>query len=336
MQIIRRRGCARAGLVGNPSDGYNGKTISIAIGNYYAEVILYEWEDLEIVPSQEDHSRFRSIHDLSKDVDLHGYYGGIRLVKATIKKFAEYCRERYTLHDRNFSIRYESNIPRQVGLAGSSAIITATLRALMDFYEVKIPPYLQASLVLNVETDELGIVAGLQDRVIQSYGGVVYMDFSKSEMKVDEETGLEYGHYEVMDPSLLPPLYIAYSEEVGEPTDVRHIPLRARYEAGEPDVVAAMEKFAELTVQAKEAIEQGDVDRLSDLLDENLDTRRSICELHEKHVAMVETARSVGVSAKFAGSGGAIIGVCKDEETFQRLKSAMKKIKCEVFRPHVA
>ena len=68
---------------------------------------------------------------------LHGYYGGIRLIKATIKRFVEYCdRQGVPLHDRNFSVRYVTNIPRQVGLAGSSAIIVATLRCLMEFYGV--------------------------------------------------------------------------------------------------------------------------------------------------------------------------------------------------------
>ena len=62
-------------------------------------------------------------------------------------KFVEYCdRHNYRLNDRNFSIRYESNIPRQVGLAGSSAIIVATLRCLMEFYDVAVPLRVQPSL----------------------------------------------------------------------------------------------------------------------------------------------------------------------------------------------
>ena len=122
MEIIRRRGYARAGLIGNPSDGYHGKTISISVCDYYAEAILYEWEELELLPSQEDHSRFGSIHELARDVASHGYYGGLRLVKATVKKFADYCRTRHVLHERNFSIRYESNIPRQVGMAVVAAL----------------------------------------------------------------------------------------------------------------------------------------------------------------------------------------------------------------------
>ncbi len=92
MLLIRKRAYAHAGLVGNPSDGYHGKTIAVIVGNFWAEVTLYEWDQLELVWSQEDQSRFRSVQDLVRDVHLHGYYGGIRLVKATIKKFAEFCR----------------------------------------------------------------------------------------------------------------------------------------------------------------------------------------------------------------------------------------------------
>ncbi len=122
MLLIRKKAYARAALIGNPSDGYFGKTIALLVRNFWAEVTLYEWDQIELVPSQEDQSRFDSIGALAHDVQLHGYYGGIRLVKATIKKFFEYCeKQRIALHGKNFSIRYQSTIPRQLGLAGSSA-----------------------------------------------------------------------------------------------------------------------------------------------------------------------------------------------------------------------
>src|SRR5262245_36356523 len=199
MLIIRSRAHARAGLIGNPSDGYKGKTISIIVKDFRAEIVLYEWDTLEIVPAQEERTRFRSIQDLARDVKLHGYYGGERLVKATIKRFVEYCQRRgVRLHDRNFSIRYETNIPRQVGMAGSSAIIAATMRALMQYYEIEIPKAAQPSFVLSVENEELGIAGGLQDRVIQVYEGLVFMDFDKSRER--EVEGFRCYHYEPLDP----------------------------------------------------------------------------------------------------------------------------------------
>jgi len=332
MQIIRQLGFARAGLIGNPSDGYHGKTISFLVRDFHADVILYEWEDLELILSQEDRSRFSSVHELVRDVRLHGYYGGVRLVKATIGKFVDYCqKQNLPLHDRNFSIRYESNIPRQVGLAGSSAIIVATLRALMDFYGVQLPLPLQPSLALSVETKELGIVGGLQDRVIQVYGGLVYMDFAPEVMQ--EQAGYQFGRYEPLDPALLPPVYLAYSEEEGEPTEVTHQPLRVRYDRGDPEVVAAMRTFARLAADAKTALQAGDAGLLSRLMDENFDTRRRICELQPAHVQMVETARRAGASAKFAGSGGAIIGVYQGEAMFAQLKKDLQSIGCRVLKP---
>ena len=74
-----------------------------------------------------------------------------------------------------------------------------------------IPLEIQPNLVLSVETEELGIKAGLQDRVIQTYGGVVYMDFDKSIMD-----SLGHGQYEKMDTSLLPNFFLAYVEGSGK------------------------------------------------------------------------------------------------------------------------
>ena len=334
MQLIRQRACARAGLVGNPSDGYHGRTISIALENFQAETILYEWERVEVLLSQEDQSRFDSVYELAEDVRLHGYYGGVRLVKATIKVFVEYCqREGLELHDRNFAIRYTSNIPRQVGLAGSSAIIVATLRALMKFYGVEIPREVQPSLVLSIETGELGITAGLQDRVIQVFGGVVAMDFSREQTR--QVQGFECGHYQSLDAADLPPLYVAYSSDAGEPTEVFHNRLRERFDDGDVDVVQAMNRFAELADEALEALRAGTTDELHRILNENFDTRAAICSLPAEHTAMVTAARSAGASAKFAGSGGAIVGVYQDETMYQRLVKELGQIGCRVLKPVV-
>lgn len=335
MQLLRRRAYARAGLVGNPSDGYNGRTISFIIRNLWAEVVLYEWDEIEILWSSEDQSRFRSVHDLAHDVRLHGYYGGVRLVKATIKRFVEYCdAQNLKLHDRNFSIRYQSTIPRNVGLAGSSAIIISTLRALMDFYEVTIPLEVQPSLALSVETRELGITGGLQDRVIQCYEGLVSMDFSKD--KMTSRDGYECGVYERLDPALLPPIYVAYCDEMGEPTEVIHNNLRQRYDRGDTDVVTAMLTFANLARDARQALAKGDAAELGRLINTNFDTRRSICKLHSGHIEMIERARTVGATAKFAGSGGAIIGTYTDEAMFRSLQQELGQMNCHVLKPMIS
>ena len=58
------------------------------------------------------------------------------------------------------------------------------------------------TIILNTEVEELGINAGLQDRVIQVYEGCVYMDFEKNNL---DKNG--YGIYEQVNTKLLRNLY---------------------------------------------------------------------------------------------------------------------------------
>jgi len=327
--IIHSIAHPRAALVGNPSDGYFGKTISFIVRNFAAEVQLYETPELEVLPNTRDHSRFSSIAALSEDVRLHGYYGGLRLLKATIKRFHGYCQQNnLKLHDRNFTMRYHSNIPTQVGLAGSSAIITACLRALMQFYDVTIPKPIQPSVILSVENQELGIPAGLQDRVAQVYEGLVFMDFDKAFM---EKQG--HGLYEEMNPQLLPPLYVAYRTELAEGTEVFHNDVRGRFNRGEPAVVEAMKYWADLAAQVRELLHQHQPDKIGSLMDQNFDRRRQIYQLSEGNISMVEAARSAGASANFTGSGGAIVGTYQGEDMFQRLGWRLSEVGAKVFKP---
>ncbi|MGD9856647.1 MAG: mevalonate kinase [Planctomycetaceae bacterium] len=337
MEIIRKRAYARAGLVGNPSDGYHGQTISILVRNFYAEVVLYEWERIELLLNRDDQSRFGSLQELVQDVKHHGYYDGIRLIKATIKRFCEFCGKRkaeglrgFTLHDRTFSLRYTTNIPRQVGLAGSSAIVVATLRALMEFYNIRIPDEVLPSLALSVETVDLKIPGGLQDRVIQVYGGLVAMDFAEPMRK---QFDYDYGKYERLDSALLPPLYLAFGAERGLPTESLHGPLRDRFDQQDPEVLSAMLTFARYAVEARQAILDQDAVRLAGLIDANFNLRDQVCDVSPSHRDMVHAARSVGATAKFAGSGGAIIGTYQDESMYARLEDALQKIGCKVVHP---
>jgi glucuronokinase len=327
--IINTTTYARAGLIGNPSDGYFGKTISFSIRNFSARVTLYESPELEIKLHKNDRLMFRSMHHLVEDIRFSGYYGGIRLIKAAIKKFYEYCQQKQIKLDRkNFTILYDSNIPLRVGLAGSSGIITSVIKALMQFYEVDIPKPLLANLILSVEVDELGISAGLQDRVIQVYEGIVYMDFDRQYM---EEYG--YGYYENLYPEVLPNFYVAYSEDLSEGTEVFHNNIRQRYENGERRVHETMREFAEITTMFRDALLAGNIPTMNELINRNFNLRASIYQISKRNWDLINCARNVGASSKFCGSGGAIVGIYENEKMFQRLETELKKLRTSIIKP---
>ena len=326
--IIRSTSFPRAGIIGNPSDGYYGKTIAICFKGFQASVELWESPEVELLPSRRDHSVFSSIESLHEDVRQHGYYGGFRLLKATIKVFLDHCQEYgIALGGRKFTLRYKSDIPARVGLAGSSAIITACARALMAFYGVPIMRHLLANLVWRVENHELGIPCGLQDRVAQAYQSAVYMDFSRRLMETRQ-----YGEYTHLDPGLLPPFYVAYREELSEGTEVYHNDLRTRWKSGQQDVLEAMEFWADLTVRFREALKAGNRPLMHQLMNANFDKRAELYDVGDGNREMISTARQSGASANFAGSGGAIVGIYDDEETFTRLQAAFGPKSIRVLR----
>lgn len=329
--IITAHAHARAGLVGNPSDGYFGKTISCIVRNFRATVRLWESPHFEILPTHGDLARFDSLDAFLRDVRLHGYYGGLRLMKATVKRFHDYAHAHgRELHHRNFTLGFDSDIPRLVGLSGSSAIVVATMRALMKFYDYPVELERQPALVLSCERDELGITAGLQDRVVQTYEGVVYMDFDKQLVE-----GRGYGDYVPLTPPAMPPLYIAYDPERAQISDVPHRNLRELYNRGDEGVVSAMGQYRDLTDRGRVALMAGDWEALGRVMDANFDLRRTIMPIAPENLRMVEAARATGASAKFAGSGGAIVGLYRDGRQYQQLSDAMAALRCPVVRPLV-
>lgn len=329
--IIKTVSYPRAALIGNPSDGYYGKTIAFLFKNFKAEVILYETPELEIMPAEYDSAIFPSMKSLVEDVKMYGYYGGLRLLKAAVKRFYEYIEEKnIMLVEKNFTIRYDSNIPYRLGLAGSSAIITAGIKAMMHFFGIDIPKPHLANLVLSVEQDELKISAGLQDRVAQAYECPVYMDFDK---KLMDKQG--YGDYRPLDKSKLPNLYIAYRKDLSEGSEVVHNNFRERFNFGDKEVIAAIDQWKELTDKVFDRIINNQGDEIESFINENFDIRKSVMNISSKNLQMVEVARKSGASAKFTGSGGAIIGTFRDRGMFDKLKNQLNSIGVEVLIPEI-
>jgi len=329
--MIETYGYARAGLLGNPSDGYFGKTIAFVMSNFRARVLLYPSGRLEIKLSKADLPVFENLDDLYRTTRWRGYYGGIRIIQALIVRLIDYCHENgIELEDRNFTLEYESNVPQRLGMGGSSAIITAALRALCQYYNLDIPLPIQANLVLETETRELDVPAGLQDRVVQGYQGLVYMDFSRSLM---DARG--YGEYERLDPALMPNVYVAYRTSLSEGTEVFHSNLGERWRRGDPQVVEAMKTWAGYAAEGRECLLRRDYQRLGELINANFNLRASIYRIDQGNLEMVQTARKAGASSNFAGSGGAIVGTYTDDAMFARLTDYMKAIGVAVIRPKI-
>ena len=332
MKIVESRSFARAGFLGNPSDGYFGKTIAFSFTEFFVDLRLSESSRLRFVPGEVDDATFDSPAQLVRDLRLYGYYGGIRMLKAVAKLFFEWCEEHSVeIENCNFTAEYKINIPRLVGLSGSSAICSAMLKALMEFYGVEIPLEDQPSLVMSAERDELGIACGLQDRVAQIYNGVTFMDFERAFL---EATG--HGKYERLDPAAMPNIYIAYDPNRAEESGKAHKKVKKLFQQQNQNVVAAMSEFADIAQKGRDALVSGRLGEIPSLVNSNFDLRDRIFNVAEENRRMVLEARKCGASAKFAGSGGAIVGTYEDESQFAALCETLGAIGCRTVKPKIA
>ncbi len=316
MQRVRQTAHARAGLLGNPSDLYDGKVIALSLANFRAVVTLEPADRFEIVPGVDDRLVYPSLHEAASALSAYGCEDGVRLLRAALKKFVDLRGGLADLAASDprlrFRISYETDIPRQVGLAGSSAIVTAALRALAEWFGLKLAPAALAELALACESEELGITAGPMDRVIQAYQGLVWMDFAPPRGA--------HG-YRRLDANRLPPLFVAWDPRGGEPSRKLHSDVRLRYLRGDPEVRRAIASLPTLADEGLLCLERGDVAGLMALIDRNFATRASVFPLSPVDAELVRLARAAGTAAKLCGSGGAVIGVLPESSLWPALEA---------------
>lgn len=262
---------ARAALAGNPSDGYGGAVLAVTVDALRAEAVATSARTTSVEPRS-------------------------ALVAAASERFG---RELAPLAPPS-AVRWRTEIPRGVGLGGSSAIVIATLRALCALHGVSLAPADLASFALSVETEELGIAAGLQDRVAQAHGGLTFMEFGSRR------------RYERLDPWVLPPLVVGWVSEAAQDSHLVHASLRARFENGAPTVAEAMRELAELARSGRDALLAGDRREFERTVDGSFDIRSGVMALEPRHVELVQRARALRASVNYTGSGGAIVAVCRD------------------------
>ena len=216
------------------------------------------------------------------------------------------------------TLKFTTNIPRQVGLSGSSAIIMAALRALAARRQHEWDPVELARLTLEVETEVLGWSAGPQDRVVQSFEGLIDMDFSEP---------WQPSRYQQLDPGRLPPLFVAWSRTAGDSSDVAHSDVRQRWQQGDTEIHQAMTRFAELAALGRAALDRNDAAQVwPALLDEAFELRSRFWHITKIDTALVAAGRRSGAGVAFAGSGGAVVGAVSDAGQLETAAEAYDEV----------
>jgi glucuronokinase len=94
-----------------------------------------------------------------------------------------------------------------------------------------------------------------------------------------------------------------------------------------------MRTWAGYAEEGRQALLRRDYDTLDRLINANFDLRARVYRISDGNRQMIEAARSVGASANFAGSGGAIVGSYRGEQVYRELEAAMRPLDVAVIKP---
>ncbi len=325
---IVERVSARAALAGNPSDGYSGAVFAIPVNSCAATVHLRpapRWSVSDQLSGTRTFDDQEELHQVANGLSADDPHA---LVLATTVDFLV----RTGVGLRPCSVDVSSSIPVSVGLAGSSAIVLAVLRALYRAAHVTLPRHWPlASIALGVETQRLGIAAGMQDRLVQAYGRPVLMRFdTPGQSGVERGPGSERGSAEIVQPGTALRFLVAHRQGLSEPSQVVHGDLRRRFDADDQTVRAAMSQLLAHAIAARDAFSAGDAVWLGESMDATYALRANMIDLVPGHVEMVKAARSVGASANYTGSGGAIVVLSPSDDVEAAARQSLKRLGCEI------
>lgn len=312
--MIRVTTAGRAGIIGNPTDGYGGSMIACSIANK-AQTTIEENDELLLVNGFGS-KVLRWQNDFNNQGD---YFDIIRCVLRYLK-----------LYDLKAKIAVSSTIPVQAGLSGSTAILSTVLSACMAYTGRKTNRYELAEMNRVIELNYLKCQCGYQDAYMTTFGGLNYLDFRGKEYykELSEE---QYAVVENISGFVKDlPIVIAHTG-IKHNSGNFHRPLRERWLEGDPAVVGGYKDIAIIAREGKKALIKQDWDRLAWLMNENHRIQDSLADSGEQNRKMIKVAMENGaMAAKLAGAGGGgtIIALTLEPE---RVKNALLEAGAEEF-----
>jgi galactokinase/mevalonate kinase-like predicted kinase len=269
----------RAGVLGNPSDIYGGFVLSISTKERNSCTLRKsnEWK-------------------LPEDTTLWD---------AATKRFHV---------DETFEVEWRSEVPRSSGLAGSTALLAATLACIYEATERSLEVEAEfAEVVRDVELVEAGVVCGYQDAYMVVHGGFRSINFSGKHP-------ISSGPLGVVKDVQLPGSFLLVTTGVERLSGSVHGPMRERWLAGEKLVVDAMSELTQMAEQASQGIDEQE---LAGAMNRNFKIVQELGGSGDAIDRLVSDCMTHGAkAAKLAGAGmgGTVIAMCEDiDELQQRL-----------------
>lgn len=225
------------------------------------------------------------------------YDGKFDLVQACLRRLCVSPEAR-----KGLDLHLQTDAPPGSGLGASSAVVVAVLSALASWQHLTLSRYELAHLAYDIERKDVNIAGGMQDQYAAAFGGFNLIEFHGegdvvvNPLRIDDDVvrELEYNSLLVFTGGTRLSSRIIESQV-------------SRYNAGRPDVLAALEEMKALSVSAKKALLRGRLRELGEILHQGwlLKQVTSSAVSNSTIDQLYEEARALGVvGGKMSGAGG--------------------------------
>jgi len=218
------------------------------------------------------------------------------------------------LQDRAMTIKVTPEYPKAMGMGGSAALAVAVIRALNDHYKLQLSEEDIRELSFKSETIIHGTASGI-DNTVATYGELI--SYRKDDPPEFEELHLERTI----------PLVIGISGIESMTSKMVHR-VREAYNRRPEWYGKILDRMDQLSIQAREAVEEGDLEKLGLIMNLNhgyLNTLSVSSPEVEELIGVAREAGALGAKLTGGGGGGAIIAVCDSPEMQNKVQKRMQE-----------
>ncbi len=314
--IIRSKAPLRLGLAGGGtdvspySDEFGGAILNVTIN-------MYAYATIEPLPTGSG----ITLHAVDRGEELHfatttrrlPIDGQLDLLKGVYNRIVQ----DYHPQPLDFKLSTYVDAPPGSGLGTSSTLVVAILGAFVEWFNLPLGEYDIAHLAYEIERVDLAMAGGKQDQYAATFGGFNFMEFYKDDKVIVNPLRVREKYINELAFNLV--LYHTKTSRLSS----RIIEAQAKnVKEKKEKPIEAMHKLKEQAIMMKEAILQGKLDRIGEILDFGWQFKKQMAagisneQIDALYRAGLENG-ATGGKISGAGGGGFMILYCPKNNRYK-------------------
>ncbi|HRG68074.1 MAG: dehydrogenase [Saprospiraceae bacterium] len=226
--------------------------------------------------------------------------------------------------DYGFKLTTSMDVPAGSGLGTSSTLVVAILKVYSEMLNIPYGDYDLAHLAFDIERKDLNLAGGKQDQYAATFGGFNFMEFYEDDNVIVNPLRIKTEYLHELENNLL--LYFTLTNR--ESSDIIK-EQQKNVINNNVDSIEAMHQLKEQSKRMKDALLQGKLGVIGEILDFGFHQKRKMASLISNPYIdeIYDAARNAGAAGgkiSGAGGGGFMFFYCPDNKRYAVMDTLQK------------